>query len=244
MNRALSVSNLNVTLNGKRILEDVNFEVMDNEIISILGPNGSGKTTLLRAILGLEAIESGSIQFFGGNISQSRRKIGYVPQFIDRVLDFPITVSEAVLSGRYSAPFRRYSKEDYKITNEHLKRFSLYDMREKRLQQLSGGEVQRVMMARAIVGEPKLLLLDEPTSSVDSKSQTGFYGLLKELRKSMAIILVTHDLGAVSTNIERIICLNKKINYDGPAENGLSRLNETYKGSINIINHNHHNEDV
>jgi len=239
----LSVNELTVTLGEKRILDRVSFEIREHELVSILGPNGSGKTTLLRAILGLVKSESGRVSMYGKSIADSRKSIGYVPQLIEKSSDFPITVKDAVMSGMYR-PFKKYDREDEVRTNEVMEIFSVKSLSGKRLYELSGGELQRVLMARAVAGRPKLLLLDEPTSSVDKKSHETFFRLLADMTDEMAIILVTHDLGAVSTNIKRIICLNGRVNYDGPTAEGMSKLEETYMGSISIIDHSHGDENV
>ena len=240
---AISVKNLFVSIGSQSVLENVSLEINDNELVSVLGPNGSGKTTLLRSILGFCRIKSGLINIFGLPVPANRTLIGYVPQYIDRNSDFPLNVREVILYGMYSGCFSRFTKEDYKTADRFIEEFSLYELKKKRLAELSGGEMQRVLMARALVKSPRILLLDEPTSSVDKKSQENFFNLLSRLQKSMAIVLVTHDLGAVSTRINRIVCLNKTINYDGPAREGLSKLDETYKGSINIISHTHHGDE-
>jgi len=239
---AISIKNLCLSINGQSILENINLDVKSNELISIIGPNGSGKTTLLKAILGFIKIDSGSIEILGERNISGRIHVGYIPQFMVRDSDFPLTVRDIILSGKYSGCFKKYTDDDILSIEEYIEEFSLLELKNKRIHELSGGEMQRVLIARALVRNPKILLMDEPTSSVDKKSQDEFFMLLSRLRERMAIILVTHDLGAVSTYIERIICLNHKINYDGPTAEGLTRLDETYKGSINIINHSHHGD--
>ncbi|PIP13086.1 MAG: ABC transporter [bacterium (Candidatus Stahlbacteria) CG23_combo_of_CG06-09_8_20_14_all_34_7] len=238
----LSISHVFLTRDNQRVLEDVNLDVNENELISILGPNGSGKTTLLKAILGFQKIDSGSIKIFGENPENGRSKVGYIPQFIERNSDFPLSIRDIILYGRYTGSFVKYKEEDFNIVNRYIEEFSLSKLRNKKISELSGGEIQRVLMARSLVRNPKLLLLDEPTSSVDKKSQEEFFAILNRLKENMAILLVTHDLGAVSTYIKRIVCLNRTVNYDGPTAEGLSKLDETYKGSINIIDHIHHIE--
>ncbi|MDD3804314.1 MAG: ABC transporter ATP-binding protein [bacterium] len=237
---AVSIENLSVAISGNIVLEDVNLIIRKNELVSILGPNGSGKTTLLRAVLGFCPIKSGKINIFGRDVGSDKNLIGYVPQYMERKSDFPLSVKEVILYGMYSGCFRNFSENDNEKADRFIEKFSLAELKKRRFAELSGGEAQRVLLARALVGDPKILLLDEPTASADRKSQDDFFALLEELQKKMAVVLVTHDLGAVSTHIKRIVCLNKTVNYDGPTEEGLSKLDETYRGKINIISHSHH----
>lgn len=239
INEILSVKDISVALSGKLILEDVSFNVSDNELLSILGPNGCGKTTLLKTILGLYKLEKGSISFCGSTMDENRSKVGYLPQLEPYNTDFPLSVFDAILMGRYFKAGRSRSKNDYDKTAAVISKMSLEKIQKKQIGTLSGGQLQRVMIARALVNSPKLLLLDEPTSAVDRKSQDDFFELLLELKKNMSIILVTHDLGVVSVYIERIICLNRTILYDGLKDEGMKRIEESYSGEMLLIDHKH-----
>ena len=232
----LEIKNLSFVLNGITILEDISFRIMENELLSIIGPNGGGKTTLLKLILGIYKPTKGSINFLEENLS-----IGYLPQKKSEFFDFPISIYYFILLGRYKKPFIDFNDDDHKKTKEVIQRLGIENILKKRLSTLSGGEFQKVLLARSIVRDPKLLILDEPTSFIDVKSQNEFYNLLFELNEKMSIILVTHDLGAISTKIKKIICLNKKITFDGDINTNRDFvMNKLYGYEVNIIDHKEH----
>ncbi|MBM3422030.1 MAG: ABC transporter ATP-binding protein [Chlorobi bacterium] len=199
-----------VELGGAAVLRDLSFSVDEGEFLAVVGPNGGGKTTLLRVLLGLQKPSSGSVSVFGAQPGNSPGRTGYVPQrlFFDR--DFPLGVMDAVLMGRIAlkTPFQRYSKADREAAGEALRTVGLSSLANRRIGALSGGELQRTLIARALAGKPELLLLDEPTASVDPEMKTTIYDLLDRLRKSMTILLVTHDTGTVSRFVSRVLCLN------------------------------------
>lgn len=232
----LKVKNLGYILNGIVILENISFEIHENELVSIIGPNGGGKTTLLKLILGINKPTSGTIEFHDRNIS-----IGYLPQRKTDLFDFPISVYDFILLARYGGVLKSFTEDDHKKTIKTVMKVGIEKLLKKRLSNLSGGELQKVLLARAIVNDPQLLILDEPTSFIDVKSQNEFYNLLFELKEKMSIILVTHDLGAISTKINRIICLNKSINFDGDInKNRDFVMNNLYGYDVNIIDHTDH----
>ncbi len=193
-------------------IEDIYLSVASNDFVAIIGPNGGGKSTLLKVILGLLTPFSGTVRVFGEEPSRSRKNIGYVPQVIPS-RTFPISVLDVVLMGRMSSSglFRKYSKIDRKFAVQNLNKLGVAHLSGKRMDQLSGGQKQRVLIARALAGEPELLLLDEPVASVDSETQHSFYNLLSNLNNRMAIVLVTHDVGAVSSHVKSIACINKHL---------------------------------
>lgn len=232
----LEIENLSFVLNGATILENISFRINENELLSIIGPNGGGKTTLLKLILGLYKPTKGRIKFLDKNLS-----IGYLPQKKSEFFDFPISIYHFILLGRYKKPFTSFNDDDHKKTKEVIQRLAIENLLKKRLSNLSGGEFQKVLLARSIVKDPKLLILDEPTSFIDIKSQNEFYNLLFELKERMSIILVTHDLGAISTKIKRIICLNRKINFDGDITTNRDYvMNNLYGHEVSIIDHKEH----
>lgn len=193
-------------------IEKVDLSVEKNDFIAIIGPNGGGKTTLLKVVLGLLIPFSGTVRVFGEEPEHSRKKIGYVPQFIPS-RTFPISVLDVVLMGRLgsSGLFRRYSTEDRALAMDKLEKLGVYHLAAKRMDQLSGGQKQRVLIARALADEPDLLLLDEPVASVDAETQHSFYNLLSQLNSRMAVVLVTHDVGAVSSHVKSIACINRHL---------------------------------
>ncbi|MEM3506058.1 MAG: ABC transporter ATP-binding protein [Candidatus Bathyarchaeia archaeon] len=219
------------------ILENISLSIEQNDFLAIIGPNGGGKTTLLKVILGLINPNKGDVKVFGEEPQKARKLIGYVPQytFFDR--DFPISVFDVILMGRYGGVFKNYSKEDKEATFNALKTVDMLEFKDRQIGKLSGGQLQRVFVARAIVREPKLLLLDEPMSSIDPGMQKSFYELLLKLKEKMAIVLVTHDISVISAYVEKIACLNRKLFYHGSIEAGLKKLEEVYQCPIELIAH-------
>jgi zinc transport system ATP-binding protein len=228
-----------VQYNGVPILEGINLAIEQDDFLGIIGPNGGGKTTLLKIILGLISPSRGKVSVLGKPPEKSRSKIGYVPQhnLFDR--DFPISIGDVVLMGRYgkSGLFRRYSSGDRRATQDALQTVGMLDYKERQMGKLSGGELQRIFIARALVVEPKLLLLDEPTASVDPAMQTEFYELLEKLKKQMAIVLVSHDISAVSIYVDKLACLNRQLHYHGSKEITPEILEATYKCPVQMIAH-------
>ena len=228
-----------VQYNGVPILEGINLAIEQDDFLGIIGPNGGGKTTLLKVILGLISPSRGKVSVLGKPPEKSRSNIGYVPQhnLFDR--DFPINVWDVVLMGRYgkSGLFRRYSSEDRRATQDALQTVGMLDYKDRQMGKLSGGELQRIFIARALVAEPRLLLLDEPTASVDPAMQTEFYELLEKLKKQMAIVLVSHDISAVSIYVDKLACLNRQLHYHGSKEITPEILEATYKCPVQMIAH-------
>ena len=228
-----------VYYDGSPALEGVNLAIERNDFLGIIGPNGSGKTTLLKVILGLLKPTRGKVTVLGQTPEKGRKFIGYIAQYnlFDR--NFPISVTDVVLMGRYGKAglLRRYSKEDRRITDNALKTVDMLDYKDRQIGKLSGGEQQRIFIARALVTEPKLLLLDEPTASVDPNMQAEFYELLEKLRQDMAIVLVTHDLSAVSTYVNKIACINRQLFYHGSKEVSAEALEQTYQCPIQLLAH-------
>lgn len=192
------------------VLKNITLRVYRGDFLAIIGPNGGGKTTLLRLILGILKPDEGRIKVFGTSPENARGNIGYVPQLTSSGNDFPVSAMDVVLMGRLhnSNPFRSYSKTDRNKAIEKLEIMRINDLADEQFEKLSGGQKQRVFIARALVGEPELLLLDEPVASVDPTNQESFFHLLNDLNEKVTIILVTHDVGAVSSFVKSIACLN------------------------------------
>jgi len=226
-----------VHLDGIRVLEGIDLDVNQSDFLAVIGPNGGGKTTLLKVVLGLLEPDSGEVKVFGKKPCDGRFLIGYLPQHRSFDPNFPISVFEVVLMGRYRGLFKNYSSEDEEAVVESLEAVGMLSLKSRQIGSLSGGQLQRVFVARAIVREPDLLLLDEPMSGIDPEAQKSFYELLQELNEKMAIVLVTHDIAAVSTYVETIACLNRRLFYHGPTEGGLGKLEDAYKCPIEILAH-------
>lgn len=238
-NQVVKLEDVWVHYDGVPILEGVSLSVEQHDFLGIIGPNGGGKTTVLKVILGLIKPSRGNVSVLGKTPERSRKNIGYVPQYnlFDR--DFPISVWDVVLMGRYGRAglLRRYSREDKRTAQRALQTVGMLDYKGRQIGKLSGGEQQRVFIARALVSEPRLLLLDEPTASVDPTMQTEFYELLDTLKQRMAIVLVSHDISAVSVYVDKIACLNRQLFYHGSKEIEPEVLEATYKCPVQMIAH-------
>lgn len=237
---AIHVEHLTVYYNRTPALNDVCLDVADGEFLGIIGPNGGGKSTLLKAILGLIPVDSGTVKIYGQDVKSHHAAIGYVPQFAALDRRFPITVLEVVLTGTLKAglsPFHRYTAEQKDRAREILKQVGIEVLSKRQIAELSGGEFQRMLIARALAVEPKLLLLDEPTASVDAGSRQQIYELLAALNRHMTIVLVTHDLLAVSSQIRRLACLNGRLVYHGEPELNQDVVNHLYGCPVDLIAH-------
>jgi len=233
----VSLRDVWVHYNGVPVLEGVDFSIRKDSYIAVIGPNGGGKSTLLRVVMGLIRPDRGTVSVFGKTPLKGRRYIGYLPQSKPSDLGFPISVYEVVLSGRYSRPLCGYTAEDREAALKALEDVDMDAYRNRQIGRLSGGQIQRVFLARAIARDPKLLLLDEPTASIDPEQQKNFYSLLERLRKKMAVVFVTHDIGAVSEYFDEIACLNRRLFYHGDAEGGAEKLAEAYTCPVEFIGH-------
>jgi zinc transport system ATP-binding protein len=240
MSLAVNIENLSVYYGQTPALTNVSLEVEQGEYLGLLGPNGGGKSTLLRTILGLVPVSSGTVRVFGDKPSKSRAHVGYVPQLnsIDR--RFPITVFEVVLTGRMKkgiSQFFRYSREDREIAEALLEKVGLRELKARRISELSGGQFQKMLIARALAVKPSLLLLDEPTASVDAASRDQIYSLIEELSRTMTIILVTHDLLAVSSKVHRLACLNGSLIYHGEPKLSQRIVSSLYGCEVDLLAH-------
>ncbi len=215
---AIHVENLTVRYGQTPGLQGVCLNVRQGEYLGVIGPNGGGKTTLLKAILGLTPITQGDIRILGQPIAQGRCHVGYVPQFSALNKRFPVTVAEVVVSGRIRkgiAPFFRYRKEDWAIAHTMMRRVGIETLSKRQASELSGGEFQKMLIARALATQPEILMLDEPTASVDVASHRYIYDLLDELRTEMTIVLVTHDLFSIASRVDSVACLSNTLLYHG-----------------------------
>ena len=235
--KAVEMENVSFQMNGRSILENINFCINDRDFIALIGPNGGGKTTLLKIILGLIKPDTGTVRVFGRSPQQSSDLVGYLPEHVSFDPNFPINVFETVLSGRYHGIFKSYKHIDQEKVLNVLEEVEMLDMKNRQIGQLSGGQLQRVFIARALVREPRLLLLDEPMASIDPEMQNSFYTLLTRLREKMAIVLVSHDVGAVSSHVDSSICLNQRLYYHGPVEDAADGLEEVYQCPLELISH-------
>lgn len=202
------------------VLENANWELEEGQFAALVGPNGGGKTTLLKIIMGICTPDKGSVKVFGHSPDKVLQKIAYVPQSLSFDRQFPISTWDVVLMGRLShLPwYGRYLSEDKERVEEALKKVDLLESSSKLFGDLSGGQRQRALIARALVSEPLLLLLDEPTASVDVQAEADIHKLLKELQGTMTIVMVTHDLQTAMNNIGQVVLVQRRLRVLTPEE--------------------------
>ncbi|ARM30142.1 metal ABC transporter ATP-binding protein [Prosthecochloris sp. HL-130-GSB] len=235
----IELSDISVTIEGTTVLEHVSLRVECGDFLAVIGPNGGGKTTLLRVILGLQPVVSGTVSIFGTAPRQASHRIGYVPQRLAYDRDFPVTVMDVVLMGRLSGKrmFSRYSSNDRERASDALRTVGLEDFGRRAIGGLSGGELQRALIARALVSDPELLLLDEPTASIDPEMKTSVYDLLDRLRETKTIVLVTHDTGVINRHVSRVACLNCSMVMHEEGEMTRREIEHMYSYPVDLLVH-------
>jgi zinc transport system ATP-binding protein len=239
MAKVLELQGVSFAYDRRLILEDLNLVVEEGDFLAVIGPNGGGKTTLLRLILGCLEPVRGSLSVFNLPPRKARHLIGYVPQFGEFNKDFPVSALEVVLMGRLLPDnlFPKYSAEDYAAAYDGMSAVGVRNLADYRFGELSGGQKQRTLIARALAAKPALLILDEPTSSVDSRVEQDIYELLTQLNKKVTIIMVSHDLGFVSSYINKVACLNRKMVVHNTGEISKEVISELYRSSVEMITH-------
>ena len=236
MTEVIELQNVWVNYGNVTVLEDVNLTVQDKDFLGIIGPNGGGKTTLLKIILGLLKPSSGRIHF--NQELPDSESIGYLPQISTGDVNFPVNVTDIVLSGLMIRKriISRMSAVDREKAERVIGELGLSGFEKSTLNELSGGQIQRVLLGRAIIGDPRLLLLDEPGNFVDMSFERDFYDKLKELNKRMAILMVSHDIGIISSHVRSFACINKKLHYHPSSEITSEQL-LAYGCPIQLITH-------
>lgn len=224
------------------VLNKVTLAVREGEFLGLVGPNGGGKSTLLKLIMGLIKPDEGSVRIFGTTAKKASCRVGYVPQFAKFPNDFPITVEETVLMGRIKTGklWQRYNKTDHAIAEKVMRETGVSELSGRTLDQLSGGQLQRVLIARALATEPELLLLDEPTASVDAHQEKGVFELFKELNKRMSIIVISHDIGFITDYVDRVACLNKELLCHETHAITPDVIEQMYGDHVHMIHHHSH----
>lgn len=236
MSSLFEIKSVSVAYDNVVALKDVSLKVNENDYIGVIGPNGGGKTTLLKVILGLIKPESGTITFNRDLINGNG--IGYLPQLSTGDITYPVSVTDVILSGMmiYKKIISGMSSSDRKRAGEVIEDLGLRDVAKSSLSELSGGQLQKVFLGRAIIGNPKLLLLDEPGNFVDSNFEIEFYEKLKDLNKRMAILMVSHDIGMISAHVKSFACVNKGLHYHPSSEITNEQLAD-YGCPIKLITH-------
>jgi zinc transport system ATP-binding protein len=234
----LSVSDVCFSYDNRPILLDVSFSMEATDFVAIIGPNGGGKSTLVKLIMGLAEPQSGEIRLFGQPPKVGRSKVGYLSQANTMTSEYPISVLDVVLTSRLSGQmWHRFSDVDRQDAIVCLEQVGLVHLCKRSLSELSGGERQRVFIARALMNKPKLLILDEPTSSADPHAEQTFYELLQKLNTNMAVLMVSHDISAVSRLVKKVACLNQRLIYHNSKELDAQDLHDTYGCSVELIAH-------
>lgn len=208
----VSLRNVSVRYDGCEALQNADLDIYPDDFLGVIGPNGGGKTTLIRAILGIVPY-TGSIVFSSELFQGRERSIGYMPQITEFDRSFPITIEEVVLSGLQGRKgfFGRYTNTDKSKAKELLAATGIGDTTRKPVGEVSGGQLQRALLCRAIISDPKLLILDEPANFVDNKFENELYRTLCRLNGRMAVLMVSHDVGTISSVVKSIVCVNRHI---------------------------------
>ncbi|MEM8778913.1 MAG: metal ABC transporter ATP-binding protein [Cyanobacteria bacterium P01_G01_bin.49] len=236
---AITLENVYAKYQKIPVLEEINLTIEEGDFLGLIGPNGGGKTTLFKVLLGLIKPYQGTVKIFGRTVAKGRHCIGYVPQLLELDRDFPVCVADVVRMGRLGKRhlLQRYTSKDEAIINRTLDQVGMLKLSDHPIGELSGGERQRVYIARALASEPRILLLDEPTASVDPQRQTSIYELLKDLNEFMTIVMISHDIGAISACVKTVGCLNHRLFFHGDPPLTTKVIEETYQCPVDLIAH-------
>jgi len=234
----IEVENVSFSYHGRPVLENVSFAVQEKAFLAFIGPNGGGKTTLIKLLLGLLKPESGKIRIYGTPPEKAAHRIGYVPQDVTINKAFPISVLDVVLMGRLRFHGKaRLSKSDKKAARNGLAELEMLDYQNRRIDDLSGGQRERVFIARALATDPDILILDEPTANLDTTGRTELYAILKEINKTKTIMVVTHDMMVLSSYVSAVACVNRNVHYHDDAEITEEMIQNGYHCPVELIAH-------
>ena len=236
---AIEVEHVFYSYEGVEVLEDVTFSLEQGEFLGIIGPNGGGKTTLLKLLLGIFKPDRGSIRILGQEPHDASHRVGYVPQNMGSSRSFPISVVEVALMGRLSRSSigRRYTEEDREKVKKTLEKVGMWEYRDRPIGKLSGGQRQRVFIARALSTDPEILFLDEPTAGVDTEFQTHIYDFLEELNKEVTIVVITHDIGVISSHMKSVACLNRHFIFHEGSQITQKMIDMAYQCPVDLVAH-------
>jgi zinc transport system ATP-binding protein len=235
----IEVHNVTFSFNGQPVLRQVNLTVPQGDFLVIIGPNGGGKTTLLKLMLGLLKPDSGEVIVFGRPAGKEVRRIGYVPQNVHVNKTFPVSVLDVVLMGRLrtAGGWSHHTRQDKLAAQAALEQMQIWEYRNRKIGEISGGQLQRVFIARALVSGPELLLLDEAMASIDAHSRGDFYEVLKGLNKTITIVCVSHDLMIVSSHAKSVACINQDLYYHDSGEITKEMLDFAYHCPVDLVAH-------
>lgn len=219
--RQIVIQNLSFSYGDHLVLKDINLTINEGDYIAIIGPNGGGKTTFVKLLLGLREPSSGSIEIFGKTPKEARGMVGYLPQYINFNMDMPISVEDIVLQGRMKKGKIFFDKQDRQMVDAELEKMGLTQLKKRKVKELSGGERQRVLLARSLVKEPDILILDEPTASIDLEGQKEIYRLLASLPQTK--IIISHDINILFEGINRVAHINKTLHLHDSLPTTLKR---------------------
>lgn len=239
-NIVVKVEDLTVSYDARPVLWDIDLAIPKGKLVAIIGPNGAGKSTLIKAVLNLIKPVTGTIDFSGKPYKEIRKKIAYVPQRSSVDWNFPTTVFDVVLMGRYGHVgwFKRQSHKDKEVVKQALEALSINHLKDRQISELSGGQQQRVFLARALAQEGDIYFMDEPFQGVDVKTERAIVTLLKQLKESgKTVIVVHHDLDTVETYFDHVVLLNRRIIADGAVEQVFTKENieRTYRAPQGVI---------
>ncbi len=239
MQPIIQLTNISAAYGNKTVLHNVDLVVCDHDFLGMIGPNGGGKTTLIQMILGLKKPSEGTIKFFRNGEPVDKITMGYLPQYNDIDKEFPISVEDVVLSGLSSQKklFNAFTAKQHEMVDKTLERMQLSDFHKRHIGSLSGGQLQRVLLARAIVSQPEVLVLDEPNTYIDQYFQEQVYQMLSDINHDCAIIMVSHDIGGILQNVKSIACVNKTLHYHPDTELPMEELEEQFGCPIDLIGH-------
>lgn len=241
MTALIKLENVSFSYGGASVLQDIDLDINKGEFLGLVGPNAGGKSTLLKLILGLLKPSRGKVTLFGKSPKVGRARVGYCPQYTQFSRNFPITVEEVVLLGRLGKAriLGGYSKQDKEIALSAMRSTEVEMIKNANITDLSGGQLQRVLIARALACEPEVLILDEPTANIDQRVEVDIFQLLKKFNEQMTIIVVSHDIGFISEYVTRVACLNRTLVCHETSELTGDSIEQLYGSHISMIDHHH-----
>jgi zinc transport system ATP-binding protein len=235
----IDVSGVWFSFNGQAVLQDIDLKVERGDFLVVIGPNGGGKTTLLRLMLGLLEPSRGTVRVFGRPPRKAVHRIGYVPQNVHINKTFPVSVLDVVLMGRLriGKGWSRHTRQDRQAARAALEQMGVWEYRHRRIGELSGGQLQRIFIARALVSGPEILFLDEAMASIDAQSRGEFYEALTDLNRTVTIVAVSHDMMILSSQVKSVACVNRDLYYHGSGEITQDMLDAAYHCPVDLVAH-------